>query len=209
VFHGTLQRAKSLRPLAVFSAVPEEKRREGGSGDGHRTAVRRPDTLRERGSVLKVAVRPVTGRTRDLPVGAQPLLEEELVAQLRRFGIIGHTVRRIGGRLAEATDRERAKLVDLLRGPAIGLRTCGTQQCRQQYERGEDQESPGSHARASGNVGRQSARLKVTVSVPSLPAMASLSSHQPPMLKRTPSITYSPLPRAFVTRGWVGSPWPC
>ena len=32
-------------------------------------------------------------------------------------------------------------------------------------------------------------RLNVTVSAPWAPAMASLNSHQPPMLKRTPSIS--------------------
>ena len=37
-------------------------------------------------------------------------------------------------------------------------------------------------------------------------SIASFSSHHPPMLKRTPSITYTPSPSDFVTRGWVGRP---
>src|SRR6185295_2494712 len=52
-------------------------------------------------------------------------------------------------------------------------------------------------------------KLKVTRSVPAAESMASLNSHQPPMLKRTPSISYTPPPSARVTRGCVGRPWPC
>jgi len=48
-------------------------------------------------------------------------------------------------------------------------------------------------------------RLKVMLSAPAGDWMASLSSHQPPMLKRTPSISYTPPPTPRL-RGCVGSP---
>src|SRR5688500_2764303 len=64
---GTLEGTKSLRPLAVLSAVPEEERTVGGAGNRHGATVRHSNAICERRAVLEFLIRLVTRRARDAP----------------------------------------------------------------------------------------------------------------------------------------------
>src|SRR5687768_2977821 len=76
-----LQRAKRLRPDAVFTTVPEEERGIGHSGYWHRAPVSDAYTLRQWRTVLKLLVGDMAGSTRHPAIRAETRVEEQLAPE--------------------------------------------------------------------------------------------------------------------------------
>ena len=95
VLDRALERAERLRPQAVLAAIPEQERAVRRAGDRHRAPVRDAHAVGQRRAVLELPLRHVAGRARDLAVGAQARVEEQLASELGGARVVRDAVGRI------------------------------------------------------------------------------------------------------------------
>src|SRR5208337_3087244 len=103
-----LDRADGLRPEAVLPAVPEEPGLIGCTDERHGPAGIGAHAPGKGQSVSEGIFRNMTGGARDLSVGAETFVEEELLPQFYRLGVISISVRWVGRQRWKRGKREGA-----------------------------------------------------------------------------------------------------
>ena len=195
------ERTQGLGPQAVPAAVPEEPWAVRGTDQAHGIEIADRQTQRPGQGIGETPRRLMAGRTGDLPVGAQPDIEEQAVTEALRTGVVSHRIARGRRQRRQVADPEGIERPAFhIRPGRLWHRRAKPGPGRRQNERHRDepgqvpQESSvliqlrnGSSIAVCPSGGIYRSNSKVNESLPSPAAMSITTSQAPPMWNFMPS----------------------